>query len=867
LTAFDRWQRVRALLEEVVDLPADERGAYLAAAGTHTSGVRAEVESLLRAHDRAGSFLEPSPSPQTDTGPGPAPSAALDHGTRLGPFELVAPLGAGGMGQVYRALDTRLGREVAVKLLAPSLAARVNGGRWLEHEARAISRLTHPHICVLHDVGVARLENGSELEFLVMELVEGETLATRLRRGALPADEAVTYGTQMAVALAAAHARGIVHGDLKPSNVVLASTGVKLLDFGLARLSQPATPDGTAEETNWRGPVDAIAGTLAYMAPEVLLGRSADERTDIHALGVVLYEMVSARRPFEAASAPELLRAIVDTAPHPLPEGLDAPEALARLIDRCLAKGPEDRWQRADDVAEALRTISRRPAREARHSVRSWRRTSVLVTTASALALALLGLTYGGGARVPLLHRSEVAAPVLRSVTVLPFESLSGDDAQEYLAAGMTEALGMRLSALKRLRVISSRSAIQFTGKYLAVADISRTLNVDGVIAGSVQRAGGRIRVSAQLLLGPTGETLWSGSFDREMDDVLRLQRELAQVIAQQIDRTLTGPEPATATVAANVYEEYLKGLFELRKLTRPSLNAALGHFQAVLAENPSFALAELGVAEAYVSLGTLIVGAHPAAEMRPHARAAVMRALELDPQLARAHALLGRLEDEEWQWAEAEARYRHALALDPSLVDAHAGLGWLLVCRGRLEEGIASSRLARELDPLSVIPGFMLGVALNALRRPREAIEVFESVLARHPDDASVLAFLGLSLIDDGSAAVGVGVVERAVSISNRNSYYLGMLAWAYARTDRRTDAHRVVRELQQRRQAEYVTPGAFIFAFAGLGDVDATMRALDQAYDERANIVKWVQIAPVFDLLRGDPRFASVVRRVALE
>jgi len=500
---------------------------------------------------------------------------------------------------------------------------------------------------------------------------------------------------------------------------------------------------------------------------------------------------------------------------------------------------------------ERLGTMTRR--------VRRW---LTLVVIASLGLLTLAYLTFRN-------HRRRAEQPNIRSLAVLPLKNLTGDPMQEYLADGMTDALIGRLASIHDLRVISYTSVMRFKNPELSIPEIARTLGVDAIVEGSVMREGNRIRVTAQLIRGATDEHFWSETYDREMEDVLTLQSELAQAIAGKVEATVTGEEherlTAGRSVAPEVYESYLKGRFAFsRRHGRADIEESIGYFNDAISKDPTFAPAYVGLAAAYSDLGTVMVGALPA-ETRPKAVSAARRALELDPNLAVAHVLLANVLQEEWHWTESEAEYRRALALSPNDAVTHSLFALWLLCQGRTDEAIAWAKRGRELDPLAV-PSDQLGWILFQSRRFDEAIRELRSVLAARPDDWSSLSSLGFVLVANGQPGDAVPVLEKAISVSNGSPAATGVLIRAYAHAGRRSDALRLLAELKKRRNSGYVPAGAFVNAYLGLGDTEQAFVWLEQSYREQSNILQFVKVHPFFDSIRNDPRFADLVRRVGL-
>ena len=517
--------------------------------------------------------------------------------------------------------------------------------------------------------------------------------------------------------------------------------------------------------------------------------------------------------------------------------------------------------EKADGGPSAQTPVGPQSMRERRAIPATFRWLALAVVA----AIAALAVAYFMARNLPGNTR-----PKIRSLAVLPLKNLSGDPSQEYLADGMTEALTGRLASIHDLRVTSHTSVMRFKNPQMSVPEIARTLGVDAIVEGSVMREGNRIRVTAQLIRGSTDEHFWSETYDREMRDVLTLQSEVAQSIAEKVEVTLTGEEreqlTAARPVAPEVYESYSKGEFELNvSSSKAGFEASIPYFEDALNKDPSFAPAYLGLADAYSSLGTVFIGGSPQ-DTRPKVMSTAEKALELDPNLAEAHVLLADVEQEQWHWAEAEAEYKRALELNPNDAAAYEGLGLWLACHGRADQAVALAERGSELDPLAV--SFEdLGWTLFQTRHYDQAIRELRGDLAVRPDDFGALMDLGFVLIANNQAGDAVPVLEKAASISNRSSGALGILIRAYAHSGRRNDALRLLEELKRRRNASYVPAGAFVNAYLGLGDNEEALVWLEQGYKEQSNMLQFVKTHPYFDPLRKDPRFASLVHRVGLD
>lgn len=490
-----------------------------------------------------------------------------------------------------------------------------------------------------------------------------------------------------------------------------------------------------------------------------------------------------------------------------------------------------------------------------------------LVTAGLLVAVLVIVVALNpGGFR----QRLSGSAARIQSLAVLPLVNLSGDPAQEYFADGMTEAVIGRLSMIRGLRVISRTSVMRFKDTRMSAPEIAKTLHVDAVVEGSVIREGSRIRVTAQLIRGATDEHVWSETYDRELREVLALESDVAQSIARKVQVSITGEEhkmlAEVRSVSPEVYENYLKGRFALAKGdNRANVAESIGFFNQAISKDTTYAPSYLGLANAYAQLSTVFIGGI-AEEGRPKVIQAARKALELDPELVEAHVLLGLMAQEQWHWADAEAEYRRALELRPNDAAAHSGLADWLISEGRTEEAVAERRRGRELDPLA-ISGSELAWALFYARRYDDAVQELHSVLAVKTDDAYALWILGFALIANHQPQEAVPVLEKGVSVSERSPAIVGLLVHAYAQAGRRPDALRLLAELKRRNQAGYVPAAAFVLAYLGLDEYDQSFVSFQQAYHEQSNILQFLKVHPFFDPIRGDPRFADLVRRVGLD
>jgi TolB-like protein/Flp pilus assembly protein TadD len=536
--------------------------------------------------------------------------------------------------------------------------------------------------------------------------------------------------------------------------------------------------------------------------------------------------------------------------------------ALTAEIDAWLRnRGARSEEEHKESPEETPVEAETGPARKWRPRADSW------PVLAGMVALALVAVAYAMFRSRP----GHAARPQIRALAVLPLTNLSGDPAQEYLADGMTEALIGRLSRIHNLRVISRTSVMRFRDPKLSVPQIASTLGVDAVVEGSVMREGNRIRVTAQLIRGATDDHLWSTTYDRDFQDVLSLESDLAESIAERVKVTITGEEQkrltAARAVSPEVYEDYLKGWYNLNgnTYTQAGIEKSIGYFEEAVKRDPTFAPAYMGLADSYGELGTVFIGGSPQ-ETRRKEMSAAQKALEIDPDLAEAHVVLGDLNLREWHWAEAEAEYKRALELNPNDADAYAGYADWLLCHGRTNEALDWANRGRELDPLSVY-GAVIGWMLFQARRYDEAVHELYGVLAVRPYDAAALWYIGFVRVAQNRPGDAIPVLEKALVLSKRSPGVMGVLIAAYAHAGRRSDALRLLAELKRRKQAGYVPAAAFVNAYLGLGEYDQAFAALDEAYTERSDILQFLKVHPFFDPVRRDPRFAQLVHRVGLD
>ena len=783
-------------------------------------------------------------------------------GRTLAHYRIVEKLGQGGMGEVYRAHDEKLDRDIALKVLLASALTDETARARLLREARSAAALNHPHICTVHEVGEADGQT-----YIAMEFVEGKPLSEFVRGQGLPVETALRYGSQIADGLGHAHERGVVHRDLKSANVVITSEGrAKVLDFGLAkRLEGRALSEVTTQSQGLLTQPGAVMGTLPYMAPEQLRGEPADARSDVWALGVVLHEMLVGERPFRGQTGYELSSAILNQPPPALPARV--PVELRAVIERCLAKEPGRRYHQGGEVRAALEAV------QAGTAVVPWavwgrklarRRFLALAGALAALVVVLVGLNVGG-LRDRLL--GGVASGQITSIAVLPLENLMGDSEQDYFVAGMHEALITELSKIGALTVISRTSAMRYRNTDKSVPEIARELGVDAVVEGSVLRAGETVRVTAQLIDGRTDRNLWADNFDRELTNILALHSDVARAIAREIKVAVTPAEAARLASARPVnpeaYAAYLKGRFHWHKLTPEDLETAMKYFQLALEKDPNYALAYTGISVVWAVRGH--TGLVPPREAWPKAKAAALKAIELDDTLAEAHAeLASHRFYVEWDWSAAGRELQRAIELNPNYPEVHVWYSeFLIYFAGRWEEGMAEMERALELDPHNSFFQSLFGARFLVRRRYDDAIAQYQKVLRTDPNFP--FAHRGLWAAFELKRMYEEALAEARRFFALRgDSEVAEALERGYTQGGYAGAMRLAAEKLAARSKLTYVQPTRIARLYLSAGEKDRALDWLEKAYQERNSHLVYINVVPGWDPLRDDPRFQDLLRRL---
>jgi serine/threonine-protein kinase len=761
-------------------------------------------------------------------------------------YRIIEKLNESRVGELYLAEDLRLGRVVALQFLPASYSYDANRKARLLAETGAAAALRSPHTATIYDI--------SEHEgtaFIVREYVSGELLSDRLKRGPIEARDAIDAAAQVADALDEAHGQNVLHGDLKSSSIIITARGlVKVLDFGLSELTGRRLSAEDQDKTARLGQdtaIDALSGDVSFMSPEQSMGRPVDHRSDIFSLGVVLFEMVAGRLPFQGEGPIEVIQNIIH---QPTPRtgrvNSSSPLEIERIIRKCLEKDPARRYQSARELLIDLKNLKR--------------------DTDSG------GAPLEGGRSTTRVRAARARRPRSRravtSLAVLPLANTSPDPDTEYLSDGITESLINNLSQLPRLRVMARSTVFRYKGKEADALEVGRALAVEAVVAGRVTLRGDRLIIHAEMVDVTDGARLWGQHFNRSLSDIFAIEQEIASEITESLRLKLTGEEKKRLsrrhTENTGAYQLYLKGRYFWNRRTEEGLQKGIEHFNLAIEADPLYALAYAGLADCYNMMCWWNI-ARPK-EALPRARAAAERALELDDSLAEVHASMGGISETAWDWASAERSYRRALELNPNYASAHQWYAEFLAHVGNFDRALEEMKMAELLDPLSSIINTEVGWILYLAGHYDRAIEQCRAAVEMDPEFSAAHWRLAEAYIQKAMYEEAISEMERALELSGGSTYMVARLGYAYAVAGKKYEALKVLGDLSEVPRDRYVAPDSVAIIYAGLGERELAFAWLEKAFDERSSWLAFLKVEPAYDRLRDDPRFTDLLGRVGL-
>ena len=756
-------------------------------------------------------------------------------------YKILKRLGAGGMGEVYLAHDNVLDRKVAIKFLPQHSATDENSRKRLFREARAVAKLDHPNICTVFEVG----EEGAQA-FIVMQYIEGETLAVRMCKKPLELNEAVDWVIQIADAIAEAHSNGIIHRDLKPQNIIINTHGqAKVLDFGLAKKYLQAGFDYEAETETILTSTGVVIGSLPYLSPEQAQGEQLDERTDIFSLGVMLYEMVSGRHPFRNDTPAATIASILMREPPPLFQFNPAtPDHLQQIVSKALQKDRKQRYYTIKDLSVDLKSLRNR-----------------LEISAITQLLTLSPVTPSPDVHQPLSKGID-------SLAILPLINATSDPSLEYLSDGITESIISNLSQIPTLKVMASSTVFRFKGENADPQEIGTALKVSAVLTGRVLLIGQRLIIKTELVNVSDGSQIWGEQYNRDSSDIFAAQEEISQTVFEKLQLRINSEQRKLLskryTENTQAYRFYLKGRYYWNKREKVAVKKALDLFKEAIEIDPAYAMAYAGLSDCYAWLANTI--SSPRVAM-PKAKQAALRAIEIDDSLAEGHTSLGGIKVAyEWDWSGAEAEYKRSLELNPNYATTHQWYGMYLAAIGRLDDSIAELRRAQELDPLSPIISSTLGWFLSFAGQFDEAIDQLQKTIDMEPNFAHAHAYLGHIYNIKGMDREALDEYLSAVRLNGYSSEVVSKLKDGFEASGWDGYWQKEFEVVEAESKNHYVSPFNIAGCYIMVGDKERAFDWLERAYEDRSIMMIWLKIDPVFDSLRSDSRFTNLIQRVGL-